>query len=320
MLIALTHNTAPDTGPEYAPEETVKSLASSLEGLGHEVVPVEVSGPAGEICLRLTGLRPDLVFTIAEGPRGGWRQAFYPTLFDDLRLPYTGSDARGHARALDKHVTKLMASARGVRTPRWLFAQHANDVNQLAGTPLDWPVIIKPNFEGWSRGISDDSLATSLSEARHKAEELLHHFPDGILIEEYIPGLDLTVPFLEAADNDFHGMLAPLAYARPAGTEHSPVLGYDLKSVSGPRPVQLTDNLDHTIRRMAHTAVTALGCRDLARVDFRLAPDNTPYLLEVNSAPSLSPGRRMDTGAKTAGINAAEAVLTSAARRNHLPL
>ena len=123
-------------------------------------------------------------------------EAFYPDLFDELGFPYTGSDAWVLAVTLDKSLTKLMLSEHGVISPRGQF------IDDLADLKLDgwrFPLMVKPNFEGSSKGITQDSIVEDRSKLRGLVEKQLSRFPAGVLVEEFIPGKDLTVAFLEKA-------------------------------------------------------------------------------------------------------------------------
>ncbi len=156
MRIALTHNLKITGSPEEAEfdsPETIDAIAAALERAGHEVERIEVSGPASRVIARLEALMPDLIFNTAEGHKGKTREAFYPSLFEELGVPFTGSDAYTLCITLDKMLTKRILSAYGVPTPRARLVSRST-LESGALDDITFPVIVKPNFEGSSKGIS----------------------------------------------------------------------------------------------------------------------------------------------------------------------
>src|SRR5262247_3661817 len=157
MKIAFTHNlrlTTSEEEAEFDSAETVAGIAAALASAGHEVEKIEVSGPASHLVSRLEASDPDLIFNTAEGRRGKAREAFYPALFEELGFPYTGSDAYVLAVTLDKNMTKLLLAQHGVDSPRGRMITaaewHRSGEGALGGVPL--PCIVKPNYEGSSKG------------------------------------------------------------------------------------------------------------------------------------------------------------------------
>src|SRR5207248_1889677 len=185
------------------------ALSGAMERLGHRVERIEVSGPASRTAAHLEAFPPDLIFNTAEGRRGRFREAFYPALFDELGFPYTGSDAWVLAVTLDKSLTKLMLSEHGVISPRGQFIADLSDL-KLDG--WRFPLIVKPNFEGSSKGITQDSVCEERARLRALVEKTLLRFPAGVLVEEFIPGKDLTVAFLEKAAPERERVLTPVEY------------------------------------------------------------------------------------------------------------
>src|SRR5437764_6626110 len=234
MRLALTHNLRlndSEDEAEFDTRETIDALSSALERLGHRVERIEVSGPASRTAARLEAYAPDLVFNTAEGRRGRFREAFYPALFDELGFPYTGSDAWVLAVSLDKSLTKLVLREHGVVSPRGQFIEELSDL-KLEG--WRWPVIVKPNFEGSSKGITQESVCEERSKLRALVEKQLGRFPAGVLVEEYIPGKDLTVAFLERAAPERDGVLTPVEYVieeSELSKRRYRIYDYDLKSV-----------------------------------------------------------------------------------------
>ncbi|HZZ83589.1 MAG TPA: ATP-grasp domain-containing protein [Anaeromyxobacteraceae bacterium] len=316
MRIALTHNlriSDSEEEAEFDTRETVDALAAAIERLGHRVERIEVSGPASRTVARLEAYGPDLIFNTAEGRRGRFREAFFPGLFDELGMPYTGSDAYVLALTLDKQLTKLVLAQHGVVTPRWQFLE---DPRRLQVSALRFPVMVKPNFEGSSKGITQDSVVEDPLQLHRVVGEALARYPSGVLVEEFVRGRDVTVPFLEAAARERGGVLQPVEYvidAALAGGRRHAIYDYELKTrldqaVSVRAPASLTRAQAQRVREQAELVFRVLGVRDLGRIDFRLGDDGQLHFLEVNALPSLEPGAGIYASAALEGLHS-DAVL-----------
>src|SRR3954452_11148343 len=225
MKVAFTYNLRltdvreTEKEAEYDSADTVNAIAQAIEAAGHEVEKIEVSGPASNLIDRLEAIDPDLIFNTAEGDRGRMREAFYPALFEELGIPFTGSDAYTNAITLDKWLTKLMVSRANIETPRGVLVTVRTFDNIVErGAGLAFPVIIKPNHEGSSKGIYNSDLARGVigssvvKEPRDFTAALkaaLRAYPDGVLVEEYVEGMDVAVGFVEGVGHD-SGLLTPV--------------------------------------------------------------------------------------------------------------
>src|SRR6267143_401026 len=311
MRIALTHNlrlTDSEDEAEFDSRETIDALCSALERLGHRVERIEVSGPASRTAARLEAYAPDLVFNTAEGRRGRFREAFYQALFDELGFPYTGSDAWVLAVTLDKALTKLVLREHGVVSPKGQFIE---DLAELKLEGWRFPVIVKPNFEGSSKGITQESVVEDRLRLRALVERQLSRFPAGVLVEEFIPGKDLTVAFLERSAVERAGVLTPVEYVideSELAKLRYRIYDYDLKSVHYEAvnvkcPADFPAWVLERAQDMARRAYKALGVRDLGRIDFRVADDGQVYFIEINALPSLEPGAGIYAAAALEGLH-----------------
>lgn len=309
MRIVFTHNLRVlhrEEEADFDAPETVAALTAALTRLGHEVEPLEVSGPAARLVARLEAAAPDLVFNTASGRFGRGREAFYPDLFEQLELPFTGSDAQATAISRDKRLSKLLLAQAGLPTPRFAY------VTTLEGfTPPDLrpPLLVKPNFEGSSKGITTASVVHDTAALRARIAELLPLYPAGLIIEEFIAGRDLVVPWLArvGAGADVAGV-GEVCYAAPWLDTHShPLYEYDLKhrepqNVSLRFPADLPPAVLAEVGRLARRAVAVLELRDFARLDLRLTPEGRPCIVSVTALPSLHEGGSMHQGALAAGL------------------
>lgn len=329
MRIALTYNlklTDAEEEAEFDSEETVSALASAIERLGHRLERFEVSGPASRLVSRLESYNPDLIFNTAEGRRGRFREAFYPALFEGLGFPYTGSDAYTLAVTLDKQLCKLILREHGIRTPGWQFI---TNIKQLRAEEFRFPVIVKPNFEGSSKGITQDSIAESVQSLKDKAAAWLDRYPAGVIVEEFVHGRDVTLPYLQGHQNEFQGVLSPVEYViDPSATEGRKynIYDYELKSsldkaVSVRAPADVPSQMSEEMRKMAARIFRVLDCRDLGRIDFRVSDAGVPYFLEINALPSLEQGAGIYAAAALEGLHldgVISNILGNAARRHKI--
>ena len=268
MRIAFTHNLQVSSSEEQAEFDspaTITALRNALTELGHEVHLVEVSELASHLVARLESLHPDLVFNTAEGSHGRYREAFFPALFEQLRLPFTGSDAYVCALTLDKQAAKLMVATQGVPTPRWVYYDGSTP---FAPPDLRFPVIVKPNFEGSSKGITAESVVDTPAALEELVARLIDRYATGLLIEEFIDGKDVTVPFLAGADTEFDGVLEPASYgfdASVVGDRKYVIYDYALKN-ENPEAVSVqvpADVPDVTRRRLRVRLARAIAVSSL---------------------------------------------------------
>lgn len=321
LRIAFTHNlqtSRVEGQAEYDTLETVDAIADCLGNLGHDVSLVDVGGSVATLVERLTALAPDLIFNTAEGTRGRCREAFYPALFEQLGLPFTGSDAHVCTITLDKSLTKQVVTAHGVRVPRSILVDRLVD---LVGHGLRFPVILKPNFEGSSVGISAASIVETEIHLKERTLALLSRYPAGVLAEEYVHGIDVVVPFLEGVSPHTGGVLEPSSYSYRREEDRAYNI-YDFeRKMSGfcdlvvETPARISAQQRAEAIQTSRTVVEALRVRDLARIDYRLGLDGRLYFLEINALPSLEAGASIYAAASLAGYATTESVIAAVIER-----
>lgn len=323
MRIALTHNlrlTDAVDDAEFDPPETIDALTRALSLAGHHVERVEVSGPASRLVTRLEAYSPDMVFNIAEGRRGRVRRGFYAALFEELGMPATGSDAYTLSVTLDKALTKKLLAASGVPSPRGRLV--TRDSLRAGGLDdLVFPVIAKPNYEGSSKGITQASVAEDASDLGRVVDELLDAYPDGVLVERYVPGADVRVYKI-----DGHGVLPPVRLrVDPAYEQRVAIYDYalavDHAAAVTPVGAELSPRASGRVAELAERVFSALGTRDLGYLDFRVASDGEVFFLSATPLPSLEPGGPFAVAAGLRGLDydaMVRAILRAACARTGL--
>lgn len=292
---------------EFDTPETIEAIHNALASTGHEVVDVEMTADAAWF-ERLMRIKPDLVFNTAEGYRGVGRESLGPVLFEQAGLPYVGSGPYACFLTLDKFLTKHMVAQRGVPVAEGHFVTSEDELKTVAMETI-YPAFVKPNYEGSSKGITKQSLCRSPKDLLAYGKKLLGDFPDGILIERFIPGKDITVPYVSGLGDD--GVLEPLEYVHePAPGERADtewVYDYDLKNLLDDKvgircPAQLHPFTRIQIIEKMKRCVAALGAVDFGRADFRVTPEGDVCFIEFNALPSLQPGAGLFEASKLLGL------------------
>lgn len=316
LRIALTYNlrTEPtEEQAEHLAQDYVDGVQAALEALGHHVTQVEVSGTAPEVLRRIKQARPELVFNLAEGERGVWREAFYPTVYEFLDIPHTGAGPAVLGLALDKRLTGEILREHGVDAPRGaLVTPDGPDLPD----GLRYPLLVKPNYGGSSMGIHQDSVVETEAEAHGLIDSMLEDYPDGLDVEEFVQGRELTVGFLGDPDD---GLTEVVEYRFP-DREHN-IVDYEAKQegrIETLCPAPLSHDEAEAVRGVALRTFHALRIPDAGRVDLRLREDGRVFLIEVNPLPGLRTISPLVVGAKAQGLSYAELmdrIVSSAARR-----
>ncbi len=275
-----------DALEEYDSLETVELIAAFLEARGHTVVTL---GGGREFLNNILREKVDLVFNIAEG-RGIYRsrEAQVPSILEMLDIPYTGSDPQCLAICLDKPLTKKLVAAAGVCTPKWCVITDKEKLCQITRCSFPFPAIIKPAYEGSSKGIRLSSVVDSLKQAIEAIDRLLENYQQPVMIEEFITGDEVTVGIIGNSPPKVLGMMRILPKRRDGHFVYSlEVKRNYLDLVEYECPARLERKVLQNLEVSGLSAFEALGCRDFARLDFRISPEGVPYLLEVNPLPGL---------------------------------
>ncbi|HMI30244.1 MAG TPA: D-alanine--D-alanine ligase [Candidatus Limnocylindrales bacterium] len=318
---------------------TGAGVSRALANLGHEVLTLDtgtgkllreadlkaaLASPAGYAALAPTvlpanstnvGIEPfirgmprdmDLVFVALHG--GDGENGTLQALLDLSRVPYTGSGVFASALAMDKAISKRVFVHEGIPTPEWVERWAPEDLAQPWTPDLDdeeidrlggFPLIVKPNDQGSTVGITVVHARPELTAALLLARQ----YGRLVLVERFIPGREVTVSVL-------NGKALPIVEIIAEGGfydyEHKYTAGACRYEVPAKVPPETTER----ILSLGLRACRALRTSGVARVDFRLLEDGTPYCLEVNTVPGMTETSLVPKAAAAAGMSYEELVRT----------
>ncbi len=284
--IALQQAACDDICEEYDSSETVDLIAASLEAEGHTVTML---GGGREFLGKIHQEKVDFVFNIAEG-RGTYRsrEAQVPSILEMLNIPYSGSDPQCLAICLDKPLTKKLVALEGVSTPTWRVFNDRQELHEINRCRSLFPAIIKPAYEGSSKGIRLTSLVEDAKQANEVIECLLDKYHQPAMMERVILGDEVTVAVIGNSPPKVLGVMRILPRQRNDCFLYTlEVKRNYLELVDYECPAGLEEKVLQRIQTASLKAFEALGCRDFARVDFRISAGGVPYFLEINPLPGL---------------------------------
>ena len=229
----------------------------------------------------------DVLFLSVHGGtgEGGTLQA----VLDVIGIPYTGSGPLGSALAMDKDLSKRLFRAAGVPVPTWFMAPVAPaDVS----TTLGWPVIVKPSRGGSTVGLTLVKNAKGLDDAL----ALAGRFDREVMVEEFIPGRELTVGILGDVPLPV-GEIIPKHELFDYECKYTPGMSEEIF------PAQLETSVARQLQELALAAHRALKLGGYSRVDFRLSPESDIFCLEANTLPGMTRTSLLPQAARAAGID-----------------
>ncbi len=275
---------------------TGEAVIAALRSRGHDVTPFDPA-PEGRrdpsrLLNAVKSVAFDVVFVALHG--GDGEDGHVQALLDLAGVPYTGSGMGGSYLAMDKTLSKALFEQTGILTPPWRPLADGNlhaargAIAELGGLP----VVVKPVCGGSTVGISIVESDAKLGEAIETALAWDAH----LLIERYIPGRELTVAVLG-------DRALPVVEIVP----ESGFYDYTHKYTPGKSryivPAELPDALAAHARAVGLAAFRLLRCRGVARVDFRLSPENDLFCLEANTVPGLTATSLVPMAAREVGLD-----------------
>src|SRR5437588_4182869 len=262
----------PDALAEVDAAKHIEAYAEGIRLAGCEPL-VREGVPDLGVIQWLRDTRPDICFNVCEGFGGESREAHMPTLLEVLGLRYSGPTPLAAAVTQDKPTTKRLLASAGLPTPPFQVFECPDAADDCC---LPFPLFVKPKHEGTGMGIDNDSVVINAKQLRSQLAKVMHKYRQPALVESYVEGRELTcgvvgnngdlrvLPILEV---DFAGYPADLVpvYSSLHKNDLDHLFRYQC-------PARLPQSIADEIQRLTRATFEVTGCRDYARVDFRLTP------------------------------------------------
>lgn len=290
----------------WSAERTIslKSGTAVLEALRRRGVQAQPFDPKEQSLEALTGF--DRAFIALHG-RGGEDGVIQGAL-EVLGLPYTGTGVLGSALAMDKLRSKLIWRALGLPTPAFLHLDSEAALGRV-DSELGFPVMVKPNREGSSLGMTYVDRPAELLHAWQKASQHDHE----VIAERWISGLEYTVSLLGE-------QVLPAIRIEPASAFYDFDAKYHAAETQLHCPCGLSAATETALAEFSRAAFEAVNGSGWGRIDLMRDRDGVFWLLEVNTVPGLTDHSLVPAAARVAGLDMEELVwrilLTSWRSRN----
>ncbi len=276
-----------DANAEFDHPSTIDRISAAIESNGFRTKKI---GNVSSLLDNIGRLGVDIVFNISEGLYGRNRESQVPILLEMAGIPFVGADALTLGMTLDKVMAKKIFIADKIPTPRFFEVKAEPEENAvLSCDHLQYPLFVKPRFEGSSKGLSEASRVENSEDLKKQVEYVIRTYKQPALIEEFIRGKEFTVAII---GNDPPEVM-PIVQIEIEGSLNLRDRFYTFGHITSEKlqyvcPAKINEDLRNKITQLALKTYEAVECKDFGRIDFRVDEQGKPYVLEINPLPSLS--------------------------------
>ena len=314
ILVVVHQSLVPPTSLEgYTAQQidewrTEYDVIRNLRSLGHEVQCLGVMDSLTELRAAITDWHPDVVFNLLEEFNGIVTYDQHVVAFLELmQQPYTGCNPRGLLLSRDKPLSKRLLTSHRIPTPQ--FAVFRKGVKTRVPAGLRYPLFVKSATEDASLGIAQASVVETPQQLQDRIAFIHGQVCIDALVEEYIAGREVYVGVL---GNERITCLPPWELSFGSMGEGQSAIAtrkvkwdrnYQRKHGIDTGPARdLPDGLPLRVAQLARRIYRALCLSGYARIDMRLKPDGSVFVLEANANPNLAETEDLATSALSSGV------------------
>jgi len=240
--------------------------------------------------------KPDLIisgikylgFDLDSIQRNSTNKIWFSDFLDVYNISYTGSSKKSVELEFDKSKAKGIVSECGCNTASFFVAK-PNQYTQ-DDIPLDFPLFIKPLYEGDSRGVDSNSLVYNFEEYQRKVSSIFENQGTVSLVEKYLNGKEYTAAIFQNFKNNSY-QVCPIELLAEKNTKGDRILGFADKVADNELSLKIeNEDVKNRISKLALDSFKALGAKGYGRIDIKMDEKDTPYFLEANLMPGLGTG------------------------------
>jgi D-alanine-D-alanine ligase len=315
-VLVLVHETLvpPESVEGYTEQQidewrTEYDVTASLRAMGHEIKVLGLGDNLAELRATIMDWKPDLAFNLLEEFQGIVTYDQYVVAFLELmRLPYTGCNPRGMMISRDKVLSKQILAYHRIPTARYALLPRKR--RYVQPRKLKFPLFVKSATEDASLGIAQASIVYDAAHLKERVEFIQEQTSSDALVEEFIEGREIyigvmgnerltTFPVWELNFGTLPDVMSiatrKVKWDRKYQQRHGIGAGPARDLPAGLPPMRLA--------LLARRIYRALSLSGYARIDLRLKPDGSVYVLEANANPALAQTEDFATSALSAGVD-----------------
>ncbi len=315
VLVLMHESLVPPTSLDgYTDKEidefrTEYDVTACLEKSGHTVRALGLGDNLSELRSAITDWKPDIAFNLLEEFQGIVTYDQHVVAFLELmRQPYTGCNPRGMMISRDKVLSKQILAYHRIPTPG--FALIRRGQRYKLSRKLKFPLFVKSATEDASLGISQASIVHDADKLKERIEFIHEQTSSDALVEEYIEGRELyvgvlgnerlrTFPVWEMDFGTLPDVMAGIA-TRKVKWDRRYQKKHGIRTGSA---ANLPEGAGAYLDKLSKRIYRALYLSGYARMDFRMRPDGSVFVLEANANPNISHGEDFAESANAVGID-----------------
>lgn len=305
--VVFLYNLKRGTEPYEADFDEQCTIDAIIESISSQFICIPIEATKDMLWIeKISQEKPDIVFNVTEWFAWWAREAWIPTILDQLWITYTWPRPKEIVISHDKYLTKKILE-NDVVTPKSLLIKHTS-LNQWywkLGENLSFPLICKLNSEWSSMWMNANCIVYNVEELQNQISYLQKNFLSDIIVEEYIDWRDISISFI-----DWVWISESIEYVYPNKT----IYDYELKtSKNSSVTVKIANNigpaLQKKIEQISQKIVEKMWVKWYCRIDYRLDSNEEVYFLEVNAQVSFHPDGAFYWWAKTRNLSFNDLIL-----------